>query len=53
MNSKGDVVDGSVADLQTAGYKISTKGKWKKGTYYLTVRKTGEGSGFYSIKLKR
>lgn len=53
VDSKGNVMDGSVADLQTTGYKISTKGKWKKGVYYLTVRKTREGSGFYSVKLKR
>lgn len=53
VDSKGNIVDGSVAELQTTGYKISTKGKWKKGTYYLSVRKTGIGSGFYSIKLKR
>lgn len=53
VDSKGVVVDGSVAELQTTGYKISTKGKWKKGTYYLSVKKTEPGSGYYTVTLKR
>ena len=38
---------------KTAQYKMPTKGKWSKGTYYIKVTKENKkASGYYEIKIK-
>lgn len=52
-DSKGRTVLFGTKTLTTAQYKLPTKGKWSKGTYYIKVTKdNNKSSGYYEIKVK-
>lgn len=53
-DSKGRTIPfGTRTMNKTAQYKMPTKGKWSKGTYYIKVTKENKkASGYYEIKIK-
>lgn len=53
-DSKGRTVLFGTKNLTTGQYKLPTKGKWSKGTYYIKLTKYDKKScGYYELKVKK
>lgn len=53
-DSEGRTVLFGTKNLETGQYKLPTRGKWSKGTYYIKMTKYDKkSSGYYELKIKK